>query len=191
MNLTKGFHKHHIKPKHAGGSDAPENLVLLHPIDHAIAHLVRYKMLGNVRDRWACNWLQGIVDPVVYTDFSIERERTIKKRRALDNEFDSHMHRVRSKATACRKEGYQKAAGQVFAERFKTDADYAKPISENRKKANQQSLVVRRKQVDNRVVLVRSMRSLGKTYKEIAESTKYSIAMISNILTGKSHATLS
>jgi len=80
MNLTKGFHKHHIKPKYAGGDDSPENLVLLHPIDHAIAHLVRYKMFGNVRDKWASNWLQKIVDPEIYTQFSIEREKSIKEK---------------------------------------------------------------------------------------------------------------
>ena len=33
----------------------PENLVLLHPIDHAIAHLVRFKIYGNPADGWAYN----------------------------------------------------------------------------------------------------------------------------------------
>ena len=99
MNLTKGFHKHHIKPKYAGGDDSPENLVLLHPIDHAIAHLVRYKMFGNVRDKWASNWLQKIVDPEIYTQFSIEREKSIKEKRKNDSLFDEHMKNVRSNAT--------------------------------------------------------------------------------------------
>jgi len=55
MNLLDGFHKHHIIPRYKGGSDAPENLVLLHPIDHAIAHLVRFKIYGNPADGWAYN----------------------------------------------------------------------------------------------------------------------------------------
>lgn len=55
MSLLEGFHNHHIIPRYKGGSDAPENLVLLHPIDHAIAHLVRYKMFGNPADGWAYN----------------------------------------------------------------------------------------------------------------------------------------
>jgi hypothetical protein len=39
--LLTGFHKHHIIPRYKGGTDAPENLVTLHPMDHAIAHKVR------------------------------------------------------------------------------------------------------------------------------------------------------
>lgn len=57
MSLLQGFHKHHITPKYKGGSDAPENLVVLHPIDHAIAHFVRWKVYGNPADGWAYNRL--------------------------------------------------------------------------------------------------------------------------------------
>jgi len=57
MTLLAGFHKHHIIPRYKGGSDAPYNLVLLHPIDHAIAHLVRFKIYGNPADGWAYNRL--------------------------------------------------------------------------------------------------------------------------------------
>ena len=57
MTLLAGFHKHHIIPRYKGGSDAPDNLVLLHPIDHAIAHLVRFKIYGNPADGWAYNRL--------------------------------------------------------------------------------------------------------------------------------------
>jgi hypothetical protein len=57
MNLLTGFHKHHIIPKYKGGSNAPDNLVLLHPIDHAIAHFVRFKIYGNPADGWAYNRL--------------------------------------------------------------------------------------------------------------------------------------
>lgn len=187
MNLTKGFHKHHIQPKHAGGSDAPENLVLLHPIDHAIAHLVRYKMFGDVRDRWACNWLQKIIDPAVYTEFSVERERAIKERRAVDKDFDAHMRKVRSNATACRKEGYQKAAGQAFAERFKADADYAKPISENRKKANAASVAAKYRQDEERVRMVRQLRKAGHKYDEISQKTGFFISVILGIVNNKQY----
>ena len=185
--LTKGFHKHHIKPKHAGGSDAPENLVLLHPIDHAIAHLVRYKMFGDVRDRWACNWLQKIIDPAVYTEFSVERERAIKERRAVDKNFDTHMHKARSYATTCRKEGYQKATGQAFAERFKTDAEYAKPISENRKRANAASVAAKYRQDEERVRMVRQLRKAGHKYDEISQKTGFFISVISGIVNNKQY----
>lgn len=187
MSLTAGFHKHHIQPKCMGGTDAPENLVLLHPIDHAIAHLVRFKLHGNVRDKWASNWLQGIVDPDVYTEFAIEREQGIKERRATDASFDAYMHKVRSNATACRNEGYQKAAGQAFAQRFKTDAAYAKPISENRKKANAASVAAKYKQDEERVRMVRQLRKAGHKYDEISQKTGFFISVISGIVNNKQY----
>lgn len=66
MNLLDGFHNHHIIPRYKGGSDSPENLVLLHPIDHAIAHLVRFKIYGNPADGWAYNRiLNGLKDELI------------------------------------------------------------------------------------------------------------------------------
>lgn len=66
MNLLSGFHRHHIIPRYQGGTDAPENLVLLHPIDHAIAHLVRFKLYGNPADGWAYNRvLNGLKDELI------------------------------------------------------------------------------------------------------------------------------
>lgn len=60
--LLQGFHKHHITPKFLGGNDSSSNLVLLHPIDHAIAHFVRWKMYRFDGDAWAYNMLKGFVE---------------------------------------------------------------------------------------------------------------------------------
>lgn len=185
MTLLKGFHRHHIIPRYKGGSDAPENLVLLHPIDHAIAHLVRYKMYGNVRDKWASNWLQKIVDADVYTEFSKEREQGIKERRAVDKDFDEHMRKVRSGATKDRQEGYQKQAGEEFRKRMQQDKEYALHISENRKKANAVSVKARQAAVSDKVAKVRQMRANGYLYRQIQEETGYSLATISLILNRK------
>lgn len=57
--LTRDFHLHHIKPRKLGGTDEPDNLVLLHPIDHAIWHLVRYRQLGWQGDLYAAKILMG------------------------------------------------------------------------------------------------------------------------------------
>lgn len=52
-------HKHHIIPRHAGGTDDPSNLVELTIEDHAIAHEVRYRMHGDDRDRVAALMIRG------------------------------------------------------------------------------------------------------------------------------------
>ena len=66
MNLLEGFHKHHITPRYKGGDNSAENLVLLHPIDHAIVHLVRYKIFGNPADGWAYNRIiNGLTDELI------------------------------------------------------------------------------------------------------------------------------
>lgn len=43
-------HKHHIIPKHAGGTDDPSNLVELSVADHAEAHRVLYEQYGRWQD---------------------------------------------------------------------------------------------------------------------------------------------
>jgi len=57
--LTQDFHLHHIVPKYKGGADTADNLVVLHPIDHAIWHLVRYRMYNNPADLHAAKILMG------------------------------------------------------------------------------------------------------------------------------------
>jgi hypothetical protein len=74
MNLLEGFHNHHIVPRYKGGSDLPENLVLLHPIDHAIAHWVRFKIYGNPADGWAFNRIiGGLRDEIIPSKKGIPR----------------------------------------------------------------------------------------------------------------------
>ena len=66
MTLLSGFHRHHIVPRYMGGTNSPENLVLLHPMDHAIAHFVRHKIYGNPADAWAFNRIiSGIQTDIV------------------------------------------------------------------------------------------------------------------------------
>jgi hypothetical protein len=73
------------------------------------------------------------------------REKAIAEKRAFDPVFDLYIKKVRSEATKSRKEGYQKKAGLEFKEKFKSDPEYAKKISENRKRANLASQEARKK----------------------------------------------
>jgi len=48
-------HRHHIKPRHMGGSDDPSNIIELTVEEHAEAHRVLYELHGKEEDRLA--WL--------------------------------------------------------------------------------------------------------------------------------------
>ena len=52
-------HKHHIIPKHAGGTDDPSNLVELTTEEHAEAHRVLFEQYGRWQDYYAWQGLSG------------------------------------------------------------------------------------------------------------------------------------
>ena len=57
--MTIYTHKHHIIPRHMGGSDDPSNLVELTVEEHAQAHLELYEKYGNPYDEIAYRMLKG------------------------------------------------------------------------------------------------------------------------------------
>ena len=62
-------HKHHIIPKHMGGTNEPNNLVELSIEDHAEAHRKLYEEHGRVQDKVAWLGLSGIMPyaEIIYT----------------------------------------------------------------------------------------------------------------------------
>ena len=54
------YHNHHIIPRHAGGTDSPDNLVRLTVEEHAEAHRVLYEEHGRWQDRVAWIGLAGL-----------------------------------------------------------------------------------------------------------------------------------
>jgi len=54
-------HKHHVIPKHAGGTDDPSNIVELTIEEHAEAHRKLYEEHGRWQDRIAWHALSGII----------------------------------------------------------------------------------------------------------------------------------
>ena len=54
-------HKHHIIPRHAGGTDSADNLVELTIEEHALAHKLLYEQHGRWQDRVAWLSLSGIM----------------------------------------------------------------------------------------------------------------------------------
>lgn len=55
------MHKHHIIPKHMGGSDDPSNLILLTVEEHAEAHRLLFEKYGLKQDELAWKALSGIL----------------------------------------------------------------------------------------------------------------------------------
>jgi len=53
------LHKHHIVPKHAGGTDDPSNLIYLTVEQHAEAHKKLFEQYGRWQDELAWKGLSG------------------------------------------------------------------------------------------------------------------------------------
>lgn len=54
-------HKHHVVPKHQGGTDDPTNLVELTIEEHAEAHRLLYEQHGHLQDKLAWLGLKGLI----------------------------------------------------------------------------------------------------------------------------------
>ncbi len=70
MSIYK--HKHHIIPKHIGGTDDPFNIVLLTVEEHAEAHRKLYEEYGRWQDKIAWKTLSG---QITKTEASVEASR--------------------------------------------------------------------------------------------------------------------
>ena len=55
------YHKHHIVPRHMGGTDDPSNIIELTIEDHAEAHRILYETYGDERDKVAWQGLLGLI----------------------------------------------------------------------------------------------------------------------------------
>ena len=74
-------HKHHIIPKHMGGTDAPSNLIELTPKQHASAHKKLYEKYGKEEDYLAWKGLSGHIgkEEIIKGLLSMNGKRNQKK----------------------------------------------------------------------------------------------------------------
>lgn len=68
-------HKHHIVPRHMGGSDDPSNIIELSVEEHAEAHRKLYEAHGRVQDKVA--WM-GLAKLAPMKELIAELQREIK-----------------------------------------------------------------------------------------------------------------
>ena len=72
MNNDKIYHKHHIIPKHMGGTDDPSNLVTLTIEEHAEAHRILFEKYGRWEDELAWKGLSEQIskDEILYRTYA-------------------------------------------------------------------------------------------------------------------------
>jgi hypothetical protein len=105
-DLLEGFHKHHIIPRHLGGTDDPSNLVLLHPYDHAIAHYVRWKMFKTDGDAWAFNRLKAWLEDGAITVKGMRHSEEVKALigyHSANRKRKPHSEETKAKISAAKK----------------------------------------------------------------------------------------
>ena len=82
------IHKHHIVPKHMGGTDDPENLVEVTIEQHAALHKQLWEDLGHWQDEVAWKALTGQITKFEATILAIKNANTGRK---LSNETKRKM----------------------------------------------------------------------------------------------------
>jgi hypothetical protein len=138
LEKKKGYHRHHIIPKHMGGDDSDSNLVYLTPEEHAQAHLELYELHGKYEDAQAFNnlssqWLNGRS----ISGYKQSKEHIKKRINSIDYKLVSEKLKGRVSPTKGMK------FGEYSEERRKniSNALIGKPHTEERKQKISNSLV--------------------------------------------------
>lgn len=89
-----GTHKHHIIPKHMGGTDEPSNLIELTVEEHANAHKLLWEENGRWQDFVAWKALSGQIST---DDLRKELARLANQGRSLSEEHKNKIKEARSR----------------------------------------------------------------------------------------------
>ena len=194
----RGYHRHHVVPKHAGGSNDPSNMTCLITIEeHAEMHHYRYEMLGEWQDRLAWLGLSGgigreeiraIRAAEVRRHIKVTEETRRKISFAVRNMSDATRKKMSDSALRrappseeTRKKLRNNQIGKILSEetrRKMSESQKGKPISiETRRKQSESA-----KNVSDDV---RRMRSVNQTGKRHSPQT---IEKMRRAATGKRHS---
>ena len=126
--MKQVLHKHHIIPRHAGGTDNPDNLVCLTIEEHANAHRLLYEQYNRQEDYLAWRGLSGLIgkDEMWREKCSLNSSRPGKL-----NTFYGMTHSEETK-----KKISEKRTGHTDNKGIPKSDDHKKKISERRKAAS-------------------------------------------------------
>ena len=77
------YHNHHIIPKHAGGTDHPDNISRLTTEEHAEAHRKLYEEYGRWQDKLAYQGLAGFKGKEEIIKEILSRNRTEEHKKKI------------------------------------------------------------------------------------------------------------
>lgn len=77
------YHRHHIIPRHAGGTDDPSNLIRLTIAEHAEAHRVLWEQCGRLGNKMAWLMLSGKTEEAEAVRIELCRTPESRMKRSL------------------------------------------------------------------------------------------------------------
>ena len=130
---TITYHKHHIIPTHAGGTDTPDNIIRLTPKEHAEAHRLLYEEHGRWQDKLAWRSLAGYIgkEEIIQEKLvAVAEAKRGKKRPPRTKEWSkkiSEANKGKKHTVEWKIQNRERQKGRVFTEEHK------RKLSENHK----------------------------------------------------------
>lgn len=150
-------HKHHIIPRHAGGTDDPSNLVELTIEEHAEAHKKLYETYGRKEDYWAWMGLSGQIGKDEILKQIAMAQKGIKKPDGFGEKISSFRKTFRYSEESKKKMSDAKKGKKLSPEHIQKTRRWGMKNSEDQKRKVREALqcewIVTSPQGDTQIIL--------------------------------------
>lgn len=126
------YHKHHIVPRHMGGTDDPSNLIELTVEEHAEAHKKLYAQYGKEEDRIAWLTLSGQASKPEIMRLASKLGR-IKTDKILEERYGPNWRSIHAKKASM-------LGGQRTKELYETDVEFRNKMIDAQKHGTKMAL---------------------------------------------------